>query len=266
MIKAVLFDLDDTLYPQAQWLYGAWRAVAAAAADHGVDKAALFSALVDIAGEGSDRGRIIDRALERTGAVGVPIEPLVDAFRGYRTGPLQPYPGVPRALAGLSAEVPIGLVTDGDVALQHDKLVALGLEDAFDVIVYSDAYGRECRKPHPLPFRIALAALGVSPDCAVFVGDRPDKDVLGATAAGMRVVRVRTGEYRGVEDEIRPWYTGVSVAEAVRVLLDAVRSEAAGTGAAGRSDRRRRSVPPELDLRTPPRPASPPATRAGAGR
>jgi len=70
MIDAVLFDLDDTLYPQAAWLEGAWNAVAAAA-PAGVDRAELRLALLRIASEGTDRGRIINRALESGGrAVG----------------------------------------------------------------------------------------------------------------------------------------------------------------------------------------------------
>jgi putative hydrolase of the HAD superfamily len=266
VIRAVLFDLDDTLYAQAQWLYGAWRAVADAGAEHGADRAALFSALIDIAGEGSDRGRIIDRALERTGPPGVPVEPLVEAFRAYRSDGLQPYPGVVRALEELRSEVPIGLVTDGDVTLQADKLAALGLESAFDAIVFSDAYGREFRKPHPLPFRIALAHLDAPPECTVVVGDRPDKDVEGAVAAGCRPIRVRTGEYRGVCDSVRPWYTAESLPDAVRVVLDSVRSEAAVMDEAERIDRRHRPEPPELDLRAPVDPAEPRASRAGAAR
>ena len=222
MIQAVLFDLDDTLYPHAQWLHGAWKAVTAVATEFDADRSALMAALTEIAGEASDRGDIIDRAVERA-APGVPIEPLVEAFRAYRAGPLQPYPGVARALAELHEVVPIGLVSNGDVSLQTDKLRALGLADTFDVVVFSDAYGREHRKPHPLPFRMALADLDVAPESAVFVGDRPDEDVEGAVAAGMRAVRVRTGAYRSVPDELAPWYTAMSLPDATRVIFDAVR-------------------------------------------
>jgi putative hydrolase of the HAD superfamily len=218
LIRAVLFDLDDTLYPQAQWLRGAWRAVAKAAASLGVDPLALEHALVAVAAEGSDRGRIIDRALAQTASPETPLAPLLDAFRSHAPRSLTPYPGAPDALAELRRELAIGLVSDGDVGIQRAKLRALGLSDAFDVVILSDAYGRELRKPHPAPFQVALVALGVDAEEAVYVGDRPDKDVAGAAAAGMRAIRVRTGEYATLPDVPAPSASVGHLLEAVELI------------------------------------------------
>ncbi|MEA2534445.1 MAG: putative hydrolase of the superfamily [Actinomycetota bacterium] len=218
MIRAVLFDLDDTLYDQRAWLAGAWQAVAVAAAAFGVAPAELAAALAEIAAEGSDRGRIIDRALERLGSAGVPVEPLVQAFRSHAPQRLPPYPGVPAALARLRVRCPIGLVTDGDPGIQRAKLRALGLCDAFDVVVLSDELGRQYRKPHPAPFQAALAGLGVDPREALFVGDRPDKDVAGAAAAGMACIRVLTGEYAGVPDTVAPLVSVAGIPAAIAYL------------------------------------------------
>lgn len=217
MIRAVLFDLDDTLYDQRAWLAGAWETVAGTATAYGVPPAELAAALGEIAAEGSDRGRIIDRALERMGWAGVPVEPLVRAFRSHAPGPgrLACFPGVPAALAQLRARCPIGLVTDGDPGIQRAKLAALDLGDAFDVVVLSDELGRPYRKPHPAPFQAALGALGVRPGEALFVGDRPDKDVAGAAAAGMACIRVLTGEYAGLPDPVAPLARVSGVADAV---------------------------------------------------
>lgn len=230
MIAAVLFDLDDTLYDQQRWLAPAWEAVAAAAAPYGIDGAALARELVAVAAGGSDRGRIIDRALARLQpAADVPLAPLLAAFRSSAPQRLSPYAGVRRALRSLRDTVPIGLVTDGDVTIQRAKLRLLALQDAFDVVVLSDELGRERRKPHPAPFSAALAALGVRPQDAVHVGDRPDKDVRGAAAVGMRAIRVRTGEYAALPDDPAPWRSVRDVLEAVAVLRAlGVRARAAG--------------------------------------
>ena len=193
-MDAVLFDLDDTIFPQSAWLSGAWQAVAAAAPND-VDRDSFHTALVEIAAEGSDRGRIIDRALERIGSPGCEIGPLMEAFRSHAPRYLAPYAGAVAGLQRLRTRVPIGLVTDGDVGIQQAKLAALGLDDAFDVVVMSDRLGRQHRKPDPAPFLAALEDLGVEPGRAVHVGDRPDKDVAGAVGAGLRAIRVRTGEY-----------------------------------------------------------------------
>ena len=88
--------------------------------------------------------------------------------------------------------------------IQRAKLVALGLDDHFAVVVFSDELGREHRKPDPLPFLTALRGLDVQPGDAVYVGDRPEKDVAGALGVGMRCIRVRTGEYASTPDGPEP--------------------------------------------------------------
>jgi putative hydrolase of the HAD superfamily len=217
-VSAVCFDLDDTLFPQSEWLAGAWDAVAERGATGGIDATTLRDALHEVAAEGSDRGRIIDRALERIGAPETHAASLVAAFRTYRATTLEAYPGAREALAALGARVPLGLVSDGDPALQQAKLEALGLDDAFDVVVWSDTLGREHRKPDPLPFRVALERLARPATEVVFVGDRPEKDVVGATAAGMRVIRVRTGEWSHRPDDARAWASVETVVDACAML------------------------------------------------
>lgn len=198
----MLFDLDDTLVPQAPWLAGAWAAVAAAAGRQGLPETAVHQALVEVAAQGSARGGIIDRALAVVGCGGDP-RPLVTAFRAYRCAELPCYPGVRESLAALRARVPLGLVTNGDPGIQRAKLAAAGLTDLFQVVVCADELGREHRKPDPQPFAVALRALGVPVAAALYVGDRPETDVAGALAAGLAAVRVRTGEYAGAPDDPR---------------------------------------------------------------
>jgi UDP-N-acetylglucosamine 2-epimerase (non-hydrolysing) len=216
--RAVLFDLDDTLFEQARWLRGAWHAVATAAAAFGVEPDALEEALARVAAEGSDRGRIIDRALAAIGASSVPVRPLVDAFRSFAPSSLVLYHGVREALAELRRHVPVGVVTDGEPGIQRNKVALLGLEDALDVVVYSDELGRQHRKPSPAPLLAAVEALGVVPADAVYVGDHPEKDSLAAAAAGMRMIRVRTGEYADRADAVPAWLEASDALEAIRLV------------------------------------------------
>lgn len=204
-IEAVLIDLDDTIFPQSDWLRRAWRHVARVAGHQGVDAARLFRALENVASRGSDRGRIIDRALDDIGAVDVAVGPLVDAFRAFRTGPLEAYPGVREAMRRLGGRVRTAIVTDGDPAVQRSKIRSLGVEELVDLIVISDEFGREHRKPDPYALLFAAAKLGIDPRRCVYIGDRPDKDVVAAQAAGMRSIRVVLGEYEWAPDIPPAW-------------------------------------------------------------
>jgi putative hydrolase of the HAD superfamily len=227
-LRAVTVDLDDTLFAQADWLSGAWLAVAAAAS--GIAAAPFHSALVSCAAEGSDRGGIIDRALAEIGVGPVQsaelMPVLIEAFSGWAPASLPFYPGAAEALVRLrSAGLGLAVITDGNQRIQWAKLAALGLSSLVDHVVISDELGgRAMRKPHPTAFLRALQLLDVAADEAVHIGDRPAKDVVGAAGAGMRAIRVHTGEYGDVGDDsidVQPWRSVPTIADAADLLLGA---------------------------------------------
>ncbi|HEY8729954.1 MAG TPA: UDP-N-acetylglucosamine 2-epimerase (non-hydrolyzing) [Acidothermaceae bacterium] len=223
-IEAVTVDLDDTVFAQADWLLGAWRDVARAGADIGLDHDTFLAALMSVAAEGSDHGGIIDRALRSIDVgeheLAAIVPGLVAVFSTHSPTTLAPYPGFHDALAAVRANVPVACVTDGNPRIQRAKLRSLGLTDAFDVVIYSDELGREFRKPHSAPFERALRELGVPAARAVHIGDRPGKDVAGAVNAGMRAVRVHTGEYSTIADpaDATPWRSFADVTAALRSI------------------------------------------------
>jgi len=101
-------------------------------------------------------------------------------------------PGAADVLASLSSRFRLGLVTDGRSVTQRAKIEALKLTSLIPTIVVSDEIGgRSTWKPSPAPFLEACARLGTTPERAVYVGDNPHKDFLGARAAGLSSVRLR---------------------------------------------------------------------------
>ncbi|MDX6254976.1 MAG: putative hydrolase of the superfamily [Frankiales bacterium] len=225
-LRSVTIDLDDTLFPQSTWLAGAWAAVAAVAEAFGFDRVSFADSLVSFAAEGSDKGGIIDRALLVAGVDDpAPLLPaLVTAFSCWAPSALPLYPSASAALVRLrSAGLRIAVITDGNPQIQRSKVAALGLDALVDHVVISDEIGgRATRKPSPAPFLRALELCGTSAEEAVHIGDRPAKDVAGAAAAGMRCIRVRTGEYAETLDGTgtrAPWGTAATFAEAVDQLL-----------------------------------------------
>jgi HAD superfamily hydrolase (TIGR01509 family) len=226
---AVTVDLDDTLFPQSSWLEGAWCAVAATAGRHGLPVDTMLAALTTVAAQGSDRGQIIDTALAEVGGDPQLVPELVAAFTGHAPATLPFYPGTADGLRRLRASgASVAVVTDGNPVIQAAKVRALGLADLVDAIVISDELGgRAMRKPHPAVFVEALRRLGAAAADAVHIGDRPGKDCAGAAAAGLRCIRVLTGEYAGVPAAPAvpaPWREVAAFSDAVDLLLAPVPS------------------------------------------
>ncbi|NJE48002.1 TIGR02253 family HAD-type hydrolase [Thermococcus sp. 9N3] len=77
----------------------------------------------------------------------------------------------------------VGIITDSDNDYIESHLKALGIYDLFDSITTSEEAGYF--KPHPRPFQLALEKAGVKPEEALYVGDNPRKDCVGARNVGM---------------------------------------------------------------------------------
>jgi FMN phosphatase YigB (HAD superfamily) len=232
----VVVDLDDTLYPQAEYLVSAATAVGAAATLAGLDGAVVGAALRWELAAGSDRGGTIDRALLAAGvpAADLPryVPALVAAFSRHTPPQLTPYPGVADALRDLAAAAPLACLTDGNPAIQAAKLAATGLESLLPVVVVTDALGgRAVRKPHPAGLLAVAARLQLPPDRLLVIGDRPGKDVAVAAAVGARAIRVRQGEYAAAADDPRAWAVTdcfVAAAELARTVLATARAPLPG--------------------------------------
>lgn len=224
----VVVDLDDTLYPQADYLAGAAATVATTAAAAGLDGPAVHAALTAELAAGSDTGGTIDRALL---AAGVPagqlpqfVPQLVAAFTGHIPDHLTPYPGVERALRELAGAAPLACLTDGHPAIQRAKLAATGLGRLLPVVVITDELGgRAARKPHPAGLLEVARTLGLPAGRLLVIGDRPGKDVAGAAAVGAVAIRIRQGEYASTPDSPPGWATVATFPEAADLALAALR-------------------------------------------
>jgi putative hydrolase of the HAD superfamily len=85
-----------------------------------------------------------------------------------------------------SAEVRLGLITNGRRSVQGRKVDGLGIRRFLDVVLISESIG--VRKPDPRIFAEALAQLGISPASAAYVGDNPEVDVVGSRRSGLLAV------------------------------------------------------------------------------
>ncbi len=186
--RAVLFDLDDTLYALRDFRLSGFRAVAAhVAATRGLDAEVVFASLV--AAADTHPRRECDELAERLGLARDAALDLVDVFRRHRPR-ISLAPQTAATLATLRRRWHIGIVTNGRPDIQARKITALGLAPTVDAIVFANEHGSGAGKPEAAPFLAACQQLGVSPSESVFVGDDLRCDIGGARAVGMATVWV----------------------------------------------------------------------------
>ena len=199
MTRAVLFDLDDTLFDHRRSASAALARVHAAFAPatrfeeferhHTRHLEAMhlevLAGRVDLDEARCERFRRVFRALD----VDVTDEQAWGAAGAYRAHYLElrcAMEGAVEILEAIRARARVGIVTNNLLEEQRDKLEFCGLTRLVDALVVSEEAG--VAKPDPEIFRIALDRLGVDAAAAVMVGDSWANDVVGARAAGIRAI------------------------------------------------------------------------------
>lgn len=189
MTRAVLFDLDDTLYPERRFVLSGFAEVASHVSRRfGVPCRQAFATMT-LALRRGGRARAFQSLCARFDLPDGIIPELLDVVRSHT--PRLRLPGQSIAvLARLRETCRIGILTNGLPATQARKVAALDVAPLVDVVVYACEHGTGIGKPDPLAFHAALIAVGASSGHAIFVGDDPASDIAGARAVGLRSILV----------------------------------------------------------------------------
>jgi putative hydrolase of the HAD superfamily len=190
-VKALLFDLDDTLYAESDFVTSGFYAVAR---HPGVrPRIAHRRAFELMTGVFASKGRrrVLPALRKRLLDPTLSLQELVRAYREHSPR-IRLLPGYGTLLRGLRRHYSLGLITDGLPAVQRRKVAALGLEALFDRIIYTWEHGREREKPNPYAFHLMLRELDVKAAEVLYVGDNARKDGVGAHRAGIAFVHVRS--------------------------------------------------------------------------
>lgn len=201
MLKAVIFDLDNTLTDFMRMKAVSIEAAVGAMIDAGLDmdaeetKRKLFE-IYDR--EGIEDQRVFDKFLNENFGE---IDPMIHtaAILGYRRGreyTLVLYPHVKRTLIGLAKRgLKLVVVSDAPRYQAWSRLCYLQLQHFFDhVITFEDTH---VRKPDRAPFMKAIELLQMKPNEVIMVGDWPERDVVGASGVGIKTVYAKYGDTSG---------------------------------------------------------------------
>lgn len=189
-IHVVVFDLDDTLYAERDYVISGFAAVDRwLVANRGVKG---FYARAQVLFSSGHRVKIFDKVLEQLGLSVIPsqIAELVEVYRQHVPA-LHLFPDAETALEQIGKDYQLGLITDGYRVSQEKKIAALGLAARIPCRIVTDALGREFWKPSLEPYRRVMAYYGGEAEDFVYVADNPRKDFIGARQLGWRTVRIR---------------------------------------------------------------------------
>ena len=185
----IVFDLDDTLYLERDYVRSGFRAVGEwLASIHGISGAA---ALAWELFESGSRGHIFDEVLARIGANSPTLVRGMVAEYQRHAPSIELLPDARTLLSHCQMrQYSTALVTDGPSVAQHAKIDALRLTELIEHIVVTDDFGKEWWKPNPRAFEL-VQDTRPSFEC-IYLGDNPHKDFQAPSQLGWQPsLRVR---------------------------------------------------------------------------
>ena len=209
MIKAVIFDLDNTLLDFMKMKEYAVKAAIAGMIEAGldIDNEKSYNTIVSIyEKEGWENQQVFNYFLDKTvGEVNNKyLAAAIVAYRRAREANLLLYPNVNHTLVELmKMGIKLAVVSDAPSREAWMRIYYLNLHQHFDIVLTFD--DTNARKPSPIPFQMALKELNTDPNETLMVGDWPERDVAGANNLGIRTIFARYGDSFGTVESGADW-------------------------------------------------------------
>jgi putative hydrolase of the HAD superfamily len=203
-IKTVIFDMDNTLYDERQYVRSGFRAVSEyMAKKFAMDKDQLFRLFMNIFLK-KGRGRVFNHALEKFNINNEKtVLEMVNVYRNH-TPTITLFKDTKETLLRLRQKHHLGLITDGVKKVQEIKVKTLNIESLFDVITYAVEYGG---KTNSEVFFATLAKLKTNPSHTIYIDDNPTKTFAVAKKLGIHTIRIMKGENKKIvvaDEECKP--------------------------------------------------------------
>ena len=220
MIRCLVFDLDDTLYAERDYVRSGFRAAVQALPAAVRDPVEEDCWKQFIAGT---RLNIFDQVLPQHGLHDpLLIASMVARYRDHKPSIALDPTAKPVLLHAKAAGCFLGIITDGRASGQHAKIDSLGLADCVDAIICTDDLGKAFWKPHSRAFIMMAEMAKAAPHECVYVGDNPAKDFLAPNMLGWSTIMLqRDGavhQNRAILAGGAPQWTVKTLSETLTVL------------------------------------------------
>lgn len=230
-LRAVLFDIDDTLFATSEFAARARRRAVEAMTSAGleIDTDSAYAELQDVVREfSSNYGRHFHQLITRLGDCVRPgVHPAIVIASGVRAyhatkEHMHPYQDAIRLLDALRrTDLVRAVLSNGLTVKQAEKLVRLGLANAFSpaAIFISEEMG--IAKPNTKIFRIVCQRLGVEAGEALYIGDNAPMDMDPAHEAGLLTcLRAGGGRHAGAKGRHPPDFVVQELTELIPILQE----------------------------------------------
>ncbi len=196
MIKATIFDLDDTLYNSTELSTHARRSAIRAMIDLGlpVNFDEAYQVLTEVVKEfGSNYEFHFDQMLKRLGHYSkVYVSAGMIAYHDVKFATIRPfYDVIPVFIDLKRMEIKICILTDGSAVKQYEKILRLRIHDFLDDVIISEEVG--IKKPNPKLFELPLQRLKLQPQETIYIGDNYERDIVPCMKLGMRTALIHRG-------------------------------------------------------------------------
>ena len=199
----VVFDLDDTLYLERDYVWSGftklapWARTSLGITDFHLKAWALFLQGV--------RGHIFDQVLVAAGVrpdEGT-VRAMVDMYRGH-VPDIHLTVDAADCLSKIHRQAHLALISDGPEQSQRNKVNALGIEGHFEKIILTSSLGAEHAKPHVKAFLDVQNHFRNKAEEYIYVADNPAKDFVGPRSLGWKTMRIRRPEgiYHSLEADL----------------------------------------------------------------
>lgn len=201
MSKVVVFDMDDTLFPEKEFVRSGFKEV-----DRYLQKKLSINNFFVRAWEkfsSGSRGFIFNQVLHDInydGDVSILVKELVNVYREHIPS-IELFKDAKWALDYYSKMAPLALISDGYFQTQKNKAASLNIDCYFQKYYFSDEWGEKYWKPSTFTFKKAQNDFREFGDDFVYISDNPEKDFIAPNKLGWDSVCIRRefGEYSEVE-------------------------------------------------------------------
>lgn len=191
MIKAVIFDLDDTLISEKDYIKSGFKEISKNIEEiYKIDAEETFNELMKLSKVESKNvfNRFFDNhKIEYTKE---DIKEFLNIYRNHIPN-IEFYEDAIQLIEKLKEKnIKVGVITDGYIVSQKAKLKAINAYEIFDYIIITEELGREFWKPHPKAFEIMKEKLNVKFNEMIYVGDNPEKDFFIGDIYPINTIRI----------------------------------------------------------------------------